>query len=183
MESEVGPRVWRELTAGPTWLPPKSTPDKDLVKNLSDHGEWALKDDLMGPGPRAAYGMVLLQHLQVIPQKDGTERFDNNGIGTHGSSSVTSIVHGTSHGCHRLYNQLAVRLGDFLLHHRNHTVLGEKKTEYRRTVYHNNDAFRIAIDTRGFQYELTPPLPVNVRKGNIISPLKHPPKNSAPASE
>jgi hypothetical protein len=33
-ESEVGPRVWRELTAAPTWLPPKSTPDKDLVKNL-----------------------------------------------------------------------------------------------------------------------------------------------------
>jgi hypothetical protein len=182
-ESEVGPRVWRELTAAPTWLPPKSTPDKDLVKNLYDHGKWALKDDLMGPGPRAAYGLVLLQHLQVIKQKDGTERFDNNGIGTHGSSSVTSIVHGTSHGCHRLYNQLAVRLGDFLLHHRNHTVLGEKKTEYRRRVYHNNDSWRIAIDTRGFQYELTPPVPVNVRKGNILSPLKHPPKNSAPASE
>ena len=75
--------------------------------------------------------MVLLEHLQVVKQKDGTERLDDNGIGTHGSASVTSIVNGTSHGCHRLYNQLAVRLGDFLLHHREHVVKGEQKVDYR----------------------------------------------------
>ena len=178
-ESDVGPRVWRDITAAPTWIPPKTTPDRDLVK--ATYPGWALKSELLGPGPRAAYGMVLLEHLQVVTLKDGTQRFDDNGIGTHGSASVTSIVNGTSHGCHRLYNQLAVRLGDFLLHHRNHTVKGEPAVGYRRIVYHNNDAFRAEIDSRGFQYELTPPVEVNVLKGNILSKLKHPPRNSAPA--
>lgn len=179
-ESEVGPRIWKELAAGPTWLPPKTTPDKDLVRNLYN-GRWALKSDLLGPGPRSAYGMVLLEHLQVIKLKDGTERLDNNGIGTHGSSSVTSIVSGTSHGCHRLYNQLAVRLADFVLHHRAHTVKGEEKVTYRRNVWHNDDLFKAEIDTRGFIYELTPPVPVTVTKGKILSKRKTPPRNSAPA--
>ncbi|NVB85301.1 MAG: peptidoglycan-binding protein [Kofleriaceae bacterium] len=179
-ESDVGPRVWKTLTAGPAWMPPKSTPDRDLVKNLYN-GHWALKSELLGPGPRAAYGMMLLEHVQVVTKKDGTERFDDNGIGTHGSSSVTSIVNGTSHGCHRLFNQLAVRLADFLLQHRTHTVLGELSVGYRRTVVHNSDSFRIAIDSRGFQYELDPPVPIDVTKGKILSRRKTPPKASAPA--
>jgi hypothetical protein len=179
-ESDVGPRVWRDLFAGPTWLPPKSTPDRDLVKNLYN-GHWALKSEVFGPGPHAAYGMILLEHLQAVTLKDGTVRFDDNGIGTHGSASVTSIVNGTSHGCHRLYNQLAVRLGDFLLRHRDHVVKGEQPEQYRRYVVHNDEVFRAAIDTRGFLYELTPPVPVNVLKGRIISRRKVPPTMSAPA--
>lgn len=178
-ESDVGPRIWRDLTAGPTWLPPKSTPDRELVKNL--YPGWALKTELFGPGPRSAYGMVLLEHLEEVKRRGGEIRLDDNGIGTHGSSSVTSIVNGTSHGCHRLYNQLATRLGNFLLQHRDHTVKGEQKVTYRRNVWHEK-AFRIEIDSRGFQYELTPPVPVNVTKGRILSPRKTPPKNSAPAS-
>jgi hypothetical protein len=179
-ESDVGPRVWRDIFAGPTWFAPKSTPDRELVKNMWN-GHWALKNEEFGPGPHAAYGMVLIEHLQVIKLKDGTERLDDNGIGTHGSASVTSIVNGTSHGCHRLYNQLAVRLGDFLLRHRNHVVKGEQPEQYRRFVRHNDELFKAKIDTRGFAYELTPPINVNVTKGNILSKRKVPPRDSAPA--
>ena len=179
-ESDVGPRVWRDIFAGPTWFAPKSTPDRELVKNMWN-GHWALKNEEFGPGPHAAYGMVLIEHLQVIKLKDGTERLDDNGIGTHGSASVTSIVNGTSHGCHRLYNQLAVRLGDFLLRHRNHIVKGEQPEQYRRFVRHNDELFKAKIDTRGFAYELTPPINVNVTKGNILSKRKVPPRDSAPA--
>jgi len=183
-ESEVGKRVWRDLYAGPTWLPPPTTPDRDLVKNLWN-GHWGLKSEVFGPGPHAAYGMVLLEHLQEFPLKDGTTRLDDNGIGTHGSASVTSIVNGTSHGCHRLYNQLAVRLGDFLLAHRDHVVHGEQKLSetqrYDRVIFHNDEAFRARIETRGFLYELTPPVPVEVLKGHIVSPRKVPPMWSAPA--
>jgi hypothetical protein len=125
--------------------------------------------------------MMLLEHLQAIKLKDGTVRLDDNGIGTHGSASVTSIVNGTSHGCHRLYNQLAVRLGDFLLRHRNHVVRGEQSDQFRRFIRHNDDVFRAKLDTRGFLYELTPPVSVNVLKGNILSPRKVPPALSAPA--
>jgi hypothetical protein len=179
-ESEVGPRVWRDLFAGPTWLPPRTTPDRDLVKNLWN-GHWGLKTEVFGPGPHAAYGMMLLEHLQVIKLKDNTERLDDNGIGTHGSASVTSIVNGTSHGCHRLYNQLAVRLGDFLLRHRTHLVKGEQTVDFRRNVFHNDEFFKAKIDTRGFLYELTPPVPVDVTKGNIVSKRKVPPALLAPA--
>ncbi|MBA3542481.1 MAG: L,D-transpeptidase family protein, partial [Deltaproteobacteria bacterium] len=178
-ESDVGPRVWRDLYAGPTWLPPKTTPDKDLVKNLWN-GKWGLKKELLGPGPRAAFGMTLLVHHQVFKLRDKTERFDENGIGTHGSASVTSIVNGTSHGCHRLYNQLAVRLSDFLLHHREHVVKGEQAETFRRVVQHKG-TFVAKVDTRGFLYELTPPVPVNVLKGRILSSRKTPPLASAPA--
>lgn len=178
-ESDVGPRVYKDIMAGPSWLPPKSTPDKELVKNLYN-GHWALRSEVFGPGPRSAYGMVLLEHVAETKLKDGSIRYDDNGIGTHGSASVTSIVDGTSHGCHRLYNQLATRLGDFLLHHREHAVRGEAKVTYRRQISHDGESFKAEIDSRGFQYELTPPVPVNVLEGRILSKMKKPPKNSAP---
>lgn len=179
-ESEVGPRVWRDLYAAPTWLAPPTTPDRDLVKNLYN-GHYALKREVLGPGPHAAYGMTLLVHHQIIKRKDQPDRFDDNGIGTHGSASVTSIVNGTSHGCHRMYNQLAVRLADFLLRHREHVVRGEQPELYRRIVFYKNERFVADIRTRGFLYELTPPVPINVLPGNIRSDRKVPPRDSAPA--
>jgi hypothetical protein len=174
-ESDVGPRVWRELYAAPTWLPPASTPDTDLVKWVS-RGRWELKRSIMGPGPNTAFGMILLRH-----QRPYKNTFVDNGIGTHGSAVVTSILNGTSHGCHRLYNQLAVRLGSFLLHHRDHVVKGQQKEFYRRTVHAMGKAYQAKIDTRGFLYELTPPVPVEVLPGTIKSQRKIPPFGAAPA--
>jgi hypothetical protein len=141
------------------------------VRDLGDD-RWDLKTEVLGPGPHAAFGMMLLLH-------EGAQ-FEEAGIGTHGSASVVSIVDGTSHGCHRLYNQLAVRLGDFLLHHRDHVVKGDQPVHYRRIVnYHGT--FLAQVDTLGFLYELTPPIPINVLKGNILSSRKVPPRASAPA--
>jgi lipoprotein-anchoring transpeptidase ErfK/SrfK len=179
-ESDVGPRVWRDLYAAPTWFPPPTTPDRDLVKNLYDNGRYALKRDVLGPGPHAAFGMTLLVHHQVVKTRAG-QRFDDNGIGTHGSASVTSIVNGTSHGCHRLYNQLAVRLSDFLLRHRDHVAHGEQRTFYRRIVRYRGQTFSADLKSRGFRYELTPPVAMTVLPGNIRTVRKVPPRNSAPA--
>jgi hypothetical protein len=178
-ESDVGPRQWRELYAAPTWLPPSSTPDQELVKWLGP-GKWELKRSIMGPGPHTAFGMMLLPHFQAIRSAKGRTKFASNGIGTHGSAVVTSLLNGTSHGCHRLYNQLAVRLGVFLLHHRAHVVKGQQKEYYRRTV-RAMGTHQVKIDTRGFLYELTPPVPVIVTTGNIRSPRKVPPVGAAPA--
>jgi len=121
--------------------------------------------------------MMLLVHERT--GADGTALRDT-GIGTHGSASVVSIVDGTSHGCHRLYNQLAVRLGNFILRHRNHVVRGDQALHYRRTVVHQGQ-FLAQADTRGFLYELTPPISIKVLKGNILSSRKVPPRASAPA--
>jgi hypothetical protein len=177
-ESDVGERVWRQLYAAPTWTPPPSTPDRDLVRNLW-MGRYRLKTEIFGPGAHSAYGLVMLIHNKE-KKKGNTVDYDDNGIRTHGSSTVTSIVNGTSHGCHRLYNQLAVRLGGFLLRHRDHVVQGEQKIGYRRRVRFKGD-YEARVDSKGFLYELTPPVPVRVLKGNILSKRKTPPKNSAPA--
>jgi hypothetical protein len=173
-ESDVGPRVWRDVFAAPTWLPPPATPDAELVKWLGP-GKWEAKRSIVGPGPMSAFGMMLLPHYKQIGNK-----FIDNGIGTHGSAVVTSILNGTSHGCHRLYNQLAVRLGSFLLRHRDHVVKGQKPEHYRRTI-HVGGTHLMKIDTRGFVYELTPPVPVDVLAGNIRSDRKTPPAASVAA--
>ncbi len=178
-ESDVGPRQWRELYAAPTWLPPSSTPDQELVRWLGP-GRWELKRSIMGPGPMAAFGMMLLPHHAALRGADGKTRFVSNGIGTHGSAVVTSILNGTSHGCHRLYNGLAVRLGSFLLRHRTHTVKGQAPEHYRRTVKAMG-TYVAKIDTRGFLYELTPPVHVEVLPGTIRTDRKVPPLASVAA--
>ncbi|HEY5949141.1 MAG TPA: L,D-transpeptidase [Kofleriaceae bacterium] len=173
-ESTVGPRVWRKLYAAPTWMPPRSTPDRDLVN--TDDGTWRVKREVFGPGPRGAFGLMLLIH-ERLGGRQGSAPIDGGGIGTHGSASVVSILDGNSHGCHRLYNHLAVRLADFLLRHRNHVAKGDQPVRYRRRLAH-----QVAeVDTRGFLYELDPPVPIVVLEGTILSTLKVPPRASAPA--
>lgn len=177
-ESEVGKRVWRDMYAAPVWYPPKTTPDRDLVKYLWN-GKWRLKREIMGPGPRSAYGMVMLMHHQEVKVRQRV-RFDDHGIRVHGSSSVTSIAHGNSHGCHRLFNHLAVRLGGFVLAHRAHERKGEDVQPYRRIVNYRG-RFEARLPSRGFLYQLTPPVPIEVLPGRIKSARKVPPRNSAPA--
>jgi hypothetical protein len=181
-ESDVGPRIWKDLYGAPTWAPPKTTPDRDLVHK--EDGEYRLKKRIFGPGAHSAYGLVMLVHHRPVDGKDKDKKkddgFRDNGIRTHGSSSVTSIVNGTSHGCHRLYNQLAVRLSGFLLRHRDHVVKGEQPLDYERTVAYKG-VFEVDVKNRGFLYELTPPVPVEVTPGTIKSRRKTPPAGTAPA--
>jgi hypothetical protein len=178
-ESDVGPREWRAIYAAPTWLPPPATPDQELVR-YAGPGKWTLKTTIMGPGPLSAFGMIRLPHEREVKTKGGTSQWIDNGIGTHGSAVVTSLLNGTSHGCHRLYNHMAIRLGDFLLQHRHHEVKGQQPERYRRVVKAGG-TFTAKIDTRGFMYELTPPVHVEVLPGNIRSPRKIPPLASVPA--
>lgn len=176
-ESTVGPRVWRKLYAAPTWMPPRSTPDRDLLKN--EDGTWRLRREVFGPGPRGAFGLMLLVH-ERLGGRQGSTPIDGDGIRTHGSASVVSILDGNSHGCHRLYNHLAVRLASFLLRHRNHVAKGDQPVRYRRRLVHQG-TFVAEVDTRGFLYELDPPVPIHVLEGTILSTLKIPPRASAPA--
>ena len=143
-------------------------------------GKWELKKSIMGPGPLSAFGMIRLPHERVVHGPSGGVSYVDNGIGTHGSAVVTSLLNGTSHGCHRLYNHMAVRLGGFLLDHRNHTVRGQQPEHFRRTVSIGG-SFQAQIDTRGFVYELTPPVNVDVLPGTIRSTRKVPPVAAAPA--
>ena len=125
--------------------------------------------------------LALSIHLMATPPPNSVIRssFSTPGV-SH--ASVTSIAHGNSHGCHRLFNHLAVRLGGFLLAHRAHERKGEDVQPYRRIVNYRG-RFVARLESRGFLYQLTPPVPVDVLPGRIKSARKVPPRNSAPASQ
>jgi len=102
--SDVGPRVWKDIVAGPVWIPPEGTPAKDLLTrkmlNRDAGAVTAVNTDVMGPGYESAYGLVMAIHHW----KRGANTFYDNQIRTHGSVDYTSIARRFSHGCHRLVN-------------------------------------------------------------------------------
>lgn len=163
--SDVGPRRWRDLIAAPVWYPPTSTPDDELV-GLRD-GRRDVKQDLIGPSYRSAYGLVMMIHHEVLARRDGTHHVDH-GIRTHGSVSYRSILTGTSHGCHRLYNHHALRLASFLLRHRTYATRGPDPEVLARRVRLNGRSWTIHREDRGYRYELTPPVPVDVLAGQVV---------------
>lgn len=169
-ESPVGPRIWRDVVTSPVWLPPPSTPDDEMVRRSWRHG-WVPNTELFGPGYRSAYGLVMMMHTREVRRRDGTTFDFDEGVRAHGSVSYGSILRGTSHGCHRLYNHLAVRLGAFLLAHRTHVRHGPIDVRYARDVIAGEGAgartVPVRIDQRGVRFELTPPVPVEVREGRI----------------
>jgi hypothetical protein len=179
--SDVGPRVWRDLIASPAWLPPPSSPDGDLVRRDPLLG-WRVKRDAFGPGFASAYGLVMLVQHQVITPRDASEpaRYVDRGIRTHGSAAYASILRGTSHGCHRLFNHLAIRLAGFLLAHRDHIRVGPEPVRYDRRFRAHGRAFRLRIDSRGVRTELVPPVPVEVLEGRVQGGLRSPPVGLRP---
>ncbi|MCA9637298.1 MAG: peptidoglycan-binding protein [Myxococcales bacterium] len=170
--SDVGTRLWRDLVVAPAWYPPDSTPDDDLVRATGKG--WRLKEDLIGPSYRSAYGMVMLIHHRPIPQGDRTVWYDH-GIRTHGSVNYRSILQGSSHGCHRLYNQHAIRLTTFLLRTQPYRVRGRIDEAYRHVVRYKGRRWVISRDERGYAYELTPPVPIEVLAGTPVGARKTPP--------
>lgn len=166
-ESDVGPRVWRDVIAGPAWLPPPSTPDDELLRRTSDG--WRVNTEITGPGFQSAYGLAMVIHHQV--RNDGSDPDDwrDNGIRSHGSVSYRTILRGYSHGCHRLFNHLAVRMMGFLLDHRHHHVRGRIAASLRRELHAEGveTPYVMELNNRGFLYELDPPVPVEVLRGNV----------------
>lgn len=171
--SEVGPRVWRDLYAAPAWFPPRSTPDDDLLRRQWN-GRYTVKRDVLGPGYRSAYGLAMFIHHMVVRVGDG-QRLDDHGIRTHGSANYPSIVRGVSHGCHRLFNHQALRLASFALERREHRRHGAERRMYQRVIYKGGRKV-IDLRSRGYRYELVPPIPVEVTEGRIRSRRKVPPR-------
>ena len=173
--SDVGPRVWRNIVAGPVWIAPNSTPIRTLVKykEVAGTNQQVVNYDEVGPGYLSAYGLVAAYN--VVPGKDGKPDWDN-GVRVHGSSEILSIRNpdAYSHGCHRLMNHLAVRLFSYVLHHRTMTVIGERPLNFARQFLWKEDVYEMRLPTRGYYYQLEPPLPVSVNEGNILGKTKKP---------
>ena len=171
--SDVGLRVWKDIVAGPVWIPPEGTPVKDLLTRKTwdrDLGaEAVVNTDVMGPGFQLAYGLVMAIHHW----KRGKTFFDNQ-IRTDGSVDYTSIARRYSHGCHRLVNSRAVRLFDFILRHRVFHRVGNQPITLRRHFEYEGRTYHYALGTRRYYYELDPPVPVMVTEGRIMGKVKKP---------
>ena len=171
--SDVGKRVIRKVISGPVWVPPKSTPLKSLAKRRYVNGKAQniVNYEEMGPDYLSAYGLVA--GYFVIPGREGRRDHDR-GIRAHGSSDFMSILSSErfSHGCHRLKNDHAVRLYGFLLKHRNHIVRGDQKIRHERQFLYKDQIYEVRHLTRGFLFEMTPPIPVEVLEGRVLSRLK-----------
>jgi hypothetical protein len=166
--SDVGPRVWRHIVTAPVWIPPASSPLGSMVKEKLVSGMYTrvTNYDETGPGYLSAYGLVAAIHEEMRKGPDGARFFDN-GIRTHGSFDYMSLRGRFSHGCHRLNNQLALRLYSFVLGHRRFRVAGPVSLGFRRSFYSAGDVFEMRLPTRGYYRELQPPIPVEVLEGRI----------------
>ena len=120
----------------------------------------------------------MLIHEKTVDGRDGETKYYDRGIRVHGSVSYRSIVRGTSHGCHRLFNHLAVRLSSFLLRHRTHTIEGAIPTSYGRSFTHEGEDILISIRDRGFGYVFDPPVPVEVLRGRVRGYRHSPPQGA-----
>jgi hypothetical protein len=170
--SDIGPRVWKNIVAAPVWVPPDGTPSKDLlttkVLDRKVGPVTVVNTDVMGPGFQSAYGLVLAIHID--PKRGG---FDNQ-IRTHGSDDYTSIARRFSHGCHRLVNNRAVRLYDFVLRHRRFQRQGNVPLFLKKRFEVEGKPYRYELKTRGYYYELDEPVAVNVLEGRIMGEVKKP---------
>jgi hypothetical protein len=170
--SDIGPRVWKNIVAAPVWVPPDGTPSKDLLTTKVIDRKvgpvTVVNTDIMGPGFQSAYGLVLAIHID--PKRGG---FDNQ-IRTHGSDDYTSIARRFSHGCHRLVNNRAVRLYDFVLRHRRYQRQGNVPLFLKKRFEVEGKPYRYELKTRGYYYELDEPVAVNVLEGRIMGAVKQP---------
>ena len=163
--SEPGPFAWRDVVAAPVWFAPRSTPDDELARKRRD-GRWVAREEVLGPGYRSAYGLVMLVHLREVPGEGGAPAsWVDDGIRTHGTSDYRSVYGDHSHGCHRLPNHLALRLTSFLLRDRPHQVLGSLHEHWGRALF--GGALELRRDARGYGYRLDTPLPGMVLEGRI----------------
>ena len=168
-ESPVGSALWRDLLAAPTWYPPAGIPVRSLLEETPEGPR--PRTEVISPGYRAAYGLMALVHEErrrsAATDGAGEERLVDKGIRTHGSPAFRSIGRGYSHGCHRLYNHLVLRLGSFLLRHREHVRHGAPRQRYQRTLAWQQQEVALQSDHRGYRYELVPPIPVEVLPGRV----------------
>jgi hypothetical protein len=175
-DSDVGRRVWKHVVAAPVWVPPTYSPLTSMVKEKWVNGAIVrvTNYDEVGPGYHSAYGLVAGVHHEARPRPGGGVVHQDWGIRTHGTFDYTSLLGRFSHGCHRLANNLAVRLFSFVLRHRNYKALGPMALDFRRVFWWGGEVFDLRLPTRGFYFELDPPLPVETLKGDLKGKAQKP---------
>jgi hypothetical protein len=173
--SDVGPRLWRDIVAGPVWIPPATTPPASLLKFERKDGRWVrrVNREEIGPSYASAYGLVAAYHIEES-RAGRRVAWKDNGIRTHGSVDYMSILTRYSHGCHRLHNHLALRLFSFVVRHSKFVRRGQVPLAYAKRFTAKGRSYRIRLHTRGYYYTLRHPVRVEVTEGRIMGKQKTP---------
>jgi hypothetical protein len=165
-ESVTGEALWPEVLATPTWHPAPGMPTRKLLIKRGDN--WEPKTEIIGPGYRAAYGLVAIVHHQIMARNErGEPDLMDLRIRTHGTPAYRSVKRGESNGCHRLHNYAALRLAGFLVKHRAHVREGLVPEDYVRNLEYKGQKVALESDSKGYRFKLTPPVPVNVLDGDV----------------
>jgi hypothetical protein len=180
-ESPVGRQLWTEIVSAPVWLPPRNTPDSQLV--VRRRGRDRINENLIGPGYASAYGLVAAYHQRALERDGAVVPGADEGIRTHGSVNYRSIGVDPSHGCHRLRNHLALRLFTFVLRHRAHQRTGHHPIRYRVSVRTDEVREVLTVEEGGYVFELDRPIPVDVFPGRIRGHSTRPPEHPIPVRQ
>ncbi|MBN2722571.1 MAG: hypothetical protein JXR95_00710 [Deltaproteobacteria bacterium] len=175
--SDLGAVEWKFIVGGPVWFPPHTTPPRELLKfEPNKYGIWKphVKPSAFGPSYASAYGLAMGIHTITKKYRNGKTEDLDHGIRTHGSVNYMSILIGHSHGCHRLHNHLAVRMFSNILQRRPHVRMGQQETDWRHFFPWGGKTHKIELKTKGYYYELTPPIRVVVGRGAILGKQKKP---------
>jgi hypothetical protein len=170
-ESITGEAVWPEVLATPTWHPAPGMPTKKLLVKTGDG--FAPKTEIIGPGYRAAYGLVAIPHLQIMEKNEkGEPQLMDLRIRTHGTPGYRSVKRGESNGCHRLHNFEVLRLTAFLIKHHENVRDGLVPEDYVRKLTYKGHEVALESESKGYRFKMTPPIPVNVLEGDVKGDAK-----------
>jgi hypothetical protein len=170
-ESVTGDAVWPEVLATPTWHPAPGMPTKRLVIKVGD--TFQPKTEIIGPGYRAAYGLVAIVHHQIMEKNEkGEPQLMDLRIRTHGTPGYRSVKRGESNGCHRLHNFEALRLSAFLIKHHENVRDGLVPEDYVRNLSYKGQTVALESESKGYRFKMTPPVPVTVLEGDVKGDAK-----------
>jgi hypothetical protein len=165
-ESVTGDALWPEILATPTWHPGGGAQVRHLLVKNGD--TWEPKTQIIGPGYRAAYGLVAIVHHQIEGvDENGQQELVDHRIRTHGTPVYRSVKRGESSGCHRLHNHLALRLAGFLVKHHANVRDGLVPEDYERKLEYKGQQVSLLSDNKGYRFKLTPPIKVTVLDGDV----------------
>jgi hypothetical protein len=165
-DSVTGDALWPEVLATPTWHPAPGMPIRKLLVKRGDVFE--PKTEIIGPGYRAAYGLMAIVHHQIMERNEkGEPQLMDLRIRTHGTPGYRAVKRGESNGCHRLHNYVALRLGAFLVKHHENVREGLVPEDYVRNLEYKGQHVALESETKGYRFKLTPPVPVTVLEGDV----------------
>ena len=171
-DSVTGDALWPEVLATPTWHPAPGMPTKKLLIKRGD-GSFEPKTEIIGPGYRAAYGLIAIPHLQIMERNaQGEPQLMDLRIRTHGTPGYRAVKRGESNGCHRLHNFEALRLSAFLVRHREHVREGLVPEDYVRKLTYKGQEVALESESKGYRFKLTPAVPVTVLEGDVKGDAK-----------